>query len=44
MEVVGDLRQDPRPVDAVNGCDAEGRVGVGVSEERFEDVLRNRLC
>ena len=39
VEVVGYLREDACPVNAVDGRKAERGVGVVVSKERFYDVL-----
>jgi hypothetical protein len=39
MEVVGDLGEDTRPVDAVDCSQLVSLVDLGVVEERLNDVL-----
>ena len=43
MEIVGDLRQDPGPVNGIDGCQCVGSIDIGIGKQRFDDILSRRF-
>jgi hypothetical protein len=41
VEVVGNLSQDARPIDGVYGRKPMGFVDLGISKERFHEILHS---